>query len=118
MKVEQNNEFEIIHIQSQSRLHMKVLQLQQNRGHRSEAPKIISDTAPATTVDTVAKPGRFHSGTAEDALVLLLAALPVGDGVVSPSELDTLPRIELSKAQMSRMFFTSEGKLGVSNTAV
>jgi hypothetical protein len=50
--------------------------------------------------------------------VLLLAALPVWDGVVSPSELDTLPRIELSKAHMSRMFFTSEGKLGVSNTEV
>jgi hypothetical protein len=50
--------------------------------------------------------------------VLAAAALRLGDGVVSPSVLDTLPRIELSEAHNRRMFFTSEGKLGVSNTAV
>jgi hypothetical protein len=78
---------------------------------------MINVTVPATTDDTVAKPGRFQSGAAEDAPVLL-AALRVVDGVVSPSVLDALPRIELSKAHNWRMLFTSEGKSGVSNTAV
>jgi hypothetical protein len=50
--------------------------------------------------------------------VLVAAALRPGDGVVSPSVLDALPRIELSEAHNRRMFFTSEGKSGVSNTAV
>jgi len=90
--------------------------------HRSEAPKKISETAPATTVDTVAKPGIFQSGAAaEDApavLVAAAAALRLWDDVVSPSELDALPRMELSKAHIWRMLFTSEGKSGVSNTAV
>ena len=90
---------------------------QRNSGHRSEVPKKISDTAPTTTDDMVAKPGMFQSGAADDAPVLL-AALRVGDGVVSPSELDALPRIELSEAHNWRMLCTREGRLGVSNTSV
>lgn len=46
------------------------------------------------------------------------AADPVGDSVVSPSVLDTLPRSKLAKRHTSRMLLTSEGKLGVSRMAV
>lgn len=61
---------------SESRLHTTVCIFkvdQQNIGHRSEAPKMINVTVPATTDDTVARPGRFQSGAAEDAPVLLAA---------------------------------------------
>lgn len=80
-------------------------------GQRSEAPKIISATALVTTDDTDTKPGTFRSEA---------EALPDGDGVVSPSVLDALPRSELSISHNWRMFFTSEGKFksAESNTAV
>ena len=85
--------------------------------HRSEVPKIISATAPITTD---AKPGRSRRGAAPVLPVLAAAALRDGDGVVSPSVLDALPRSELSISHNWRMFFTSEGKftLTESNTAV
>jgi hypothetical protein len=88
-------------------------------GQSAEAPKIISATAPVTTDDTDAKPGPFR-GEAAPVLVLAEAALPDVDGVVSPSVLDALPRIELSISHNWRMFFTSEGKFksAESNTAV
>ena len=86
-------------------------------GQRSEAPKIISATAPVTTDDTDAKLGTFRS---EAAPVLVAAALRDGDGVVSPSVLDAFPRSELSISHNWRMFFTSDGKFksAESNTAV
>lgn len=43
-------------------------------------------------------------------VLVLAVVLCVGDGVVSPFELDTLPKIELADAHNSRMFLTSEGK--------
>jgi hypothetical protein len=64
-------------------------------GHNTEAPKIISATAPAITSDTVVS-GRALGGAVEGARVL--AAAPVVDGVVSPFESDTLPKSELAKA--------------------
>ncbi len=86
----------------------------------SEMPKIISATAPVTTDDTDAKPGPFWGEAAPVLPVLAAAALPDGDGVVSPSVLDALPRSELSISHNWRMFFTSEGKFksAESNTAV
>lgn len=47
-----------------------------------------------------------------------VVAEPAGDGVVSLFELDTFPRIELAKAHTWRMLFTSDGRSGVSRTAV
>ncbi len=47
-----------------------------------------------------------------------VVAEPVGDGVVSPFELDAFPRSELAKAHTWRMLFTSEGRSGVSSTPV
>lgn len=100
-------------------------------GQRNEAPKIlISATAPVTTDDTDTKPGTFRSGAAALApvlpvlpvvlAVLAAAALPDGDGVVSPSVSDALPTSELSNSHNWRMFFTSEGRFesAESNTAV
>jgi len=67
--------------------------------------------------------GRFLA--AEDAPLVpvppVAAAAPDGwdwDGVVSPSTLDALPKSELAKLHNWRILFTSEGKLGVSRTAV
>ena len=73
-----------------------------------------------TTDDTDAKPGTFRSEAAPVLPVLAAAALRDGDGVVSPSVLDALPRSELSISHNWRMFFTSEGKFksAESNTAV
>ena len=89
-------------------------------GQRREAPKIISPTAPVTTDDTDAKPGTFRSEAVPALPVLAAAALRDGDGVVSPSVLDALPRSELSISHNWRMFFTSEGKFtsAEANTAV
>ena len=88
---------------------------------------MINATAAAMT-DHAVEPGRFLGNAAEDgALVLvppvLAAAAPDGwdcdgDGVVSPSTLDALPKIELAKLHTLRISFTSEGKLDVSRTAV
>jgi hypothetical protein len=84
---------------------------------------MISATAAAATDDA----GRFLGGAAEDAPLVpeppVAAAAPDGwdwdwDGVVSPSTLDALPKIELAKLHNWRILFTSEGKLGVSRTAV
>jgi hypothetical protein len=68
-------------------------------------------------------PKRSQVGRAPLVLLLLAAGdvvvlAPVTVGVVSPSELDAFPRIELAKEHTSRMLFTSEGRLGVSSTAV
>ena len=66
--------------------------------HSSEAPKTISVTAPVIRGDKLATK-RSQVGGAP--LVLLVAAgvvvTPVTVGVVSPSELDAFPRIELAK---------------------
>jgi hypothetical protein len=81
---------------------------------------MISATAPAMT-DDVVEVGRSPGGAAEVVPVpvaLAVTVAPDGDGVVSPSELDALPRSELAKLHTWRMLFTSEGKLGVSRTAV
>ena len=81
---------------------------------------MISATAPAMT-DDVVEVGRSLGGAAEVVLVpvaLAVTVAPDGDGVVSPSELDALPRSELAKLHTWRMLFTSEGKLGVSRTAI
>jgi len=80
-------------------------------------PKIINAMAPVTKDDTDAKPGTFRAPVLP---VLAAAALRDGDGVVSPSVLDALPRSELSISHNWRMFFTSEGKFksAESNTAV
>jgi len=77
---------------------------------------MISATAPVTTDDTDTKPGKFWG----EAAPVAAAALRDGDGVVSPSVLDALPRSELSISHNWRMFFTSDGKFksGESNTAV
>jgi hypothetical protein len=106
--------------------------------HNSEAPekKTISAVAaaPVTRGDKLA-PKRSQLGAAPlvvplvaagdvEAVLLVAAAevevvlAPVTVGVVSPFELDTFPRIELAKAHTSRMLFTSEGRPGVSSTAV
>jgi hypothetical protein len=92
-------------------------------GQRSEAPKIISTTAPVTTDNRDAKPGTFRREAAPVALPVLLAAAALrdgDDGVVSPSVFDALPRTELSISHNWRMFFTSEGrfKSAESNTSV
>jgi len=69
-------------------------------------------------------PKRFQVGRAPLLLLLPVAAadvvvaLAAAVGVVSPSELDAFPRIELANAHTERMLFTSEGRLGVSSTAV
>jgi len=69
--------------------------------------------------DDIVKPGRSLGRAAEGEPVLVVLAVElVGDGVVSPSVLDTLPKSVLSKAHNWRMLFTREGKLGVSRTAV
>ena len=76
------------------------------------------------TIGDKLAPKRSQVGAAP--LVLLLVAAgdvvevlaPVTVGVVSPFELDTFPRIELAKEHTSRMLFTSEGRSGVSSTAV
>jgi hypothetical protein len=89
---------------------------------------MINAAAPVMTDDRV-EPGRSLGGAALLGLVppetteatgvpAVLVADPVCDGVVSPSELDTFPRSELAKAHTSRMLLTSEGRFGVSRTAV
>jgi hypothetical protein len=87
---------------------------------------MINATAAAMTDDAV-EPGKFLGGAAEDAPLVpvapVAAAAPDGwdwdwDGVVSPSTLDALPKIELAKLHTWRILFTSEGRLGVSRTAV
>ena len=89
-------------------------------GQRSDAPKIIISAMLPVTTD--AKPGTFRGGAAPVLLAVLAAeAVPdAGDGVVSPSVLDALPRTELSISHNWRRFFTSEGKFESveSNTAV
>lgn len=95
--------------------------------HSNEAPrKTITAAAPVMRCDEHA-PKRSQVRGAPLVLVVgvVEAALPVvgdgdgdGDGDVSPFELDTFPRIELAKAHTWRMLFTSEGRSGVSRTAV
>ena len=77
--------------------------------------------------DDAVEVGRFLGGAAEDAPlvpalpVLVAATVPDAwdrDGVVSPSTLDALPKIELARLHNSRILFTSEGKLVLFKTAV
>lgn len=64
--------------------------------------------------------GRSLGGAAPLVLVEPVATVDGWDwdGVVSPSTFDALPRSELAKLHNWRISFTSEGKLGVSKTAV
>jgi hypothetical protein len=91
----------------------------QRHYHRIEAQNTIRAMVPAIT-DEATRAGISLGGAAEDDAVGLeaLAVAPVGDGVVSPSALDALPRSELANSHNWRMLFTSEGKLGVSSTSV
>jgi len=87
--------------------------------HSSEAQKTISATAAGSREDTV-ELGRSLGGAAPLVLVEPVATVDGWDwdGVVSPSTFDALPRSELAKLHNWRISFTSEGKLGVSKTAV
>jgi len=90
--------------------------------HNSKAPEkktISAAAAPAM------KGGKLAPKVGRAPLLLLLVAaadvvvaLAAAVGVVSPFELDAFPRIELANAHTERMLFTSEGRLGVSSTAV
>jgi len=67
-------------------------------------------------------PKRSQLGGAPLVLPVAVAAdvvvTPVTVGVVSLSELDAFPRIELAKEHTSRMLFTSDGRSVVFRTAV
>jgi len=91
----------------------------------SVAAPAMTDAATAERERRLGSPSMAAAFDASGGVRVVLAALEEEedtdtdtDGVVSPSELDAFPRIELANAHTERMLFTSEGRLGVSSTAV